>query len=249
MAIVDDRGRLLGRFNVVDVFVFILVVVMIPMAYAAYALFRAPAAKLTGVEPKQLTMAPSLRVRINGRNLRPFMRVSFNTVQGRTFMIGSTETAEIDLPDLEPGDYDVVLTTTRRKSIDCQGADDSAARARADRDACGSRGVRRAHRNPGRQPRHWNEVLAKQSCERDRSRRRRTTCRRHADANRRHLRWHLAARRLRRAGGAATRVLPRKHRRRICEVCVLRAAAPVIHRDRLDPAATDRGRPAELPGE
>src|SRR5262249_32783339 len=109
MAIVDDRGRLLGRFNVVDVFVFILVVVMIPVAYAAYALFRAPAAKLTGVEPKQVTTSPNLRVRINGRNLRPFMRVSFNTVQGRTFMIGSTETAEVDLPDLEPGAYDVVL--------------------------------------------------------------------------------------------------------------------------------------------
>jgi hypothetical protein len=30
-------------------------------------------------------------------------------VQGRTFMIGSTETAEVDLPDLEPGVYDVVL--------------------------------------------------------------------------------------------------------------------------------------------
>ena len=109
MAIVDDRGRLLGRFNVVDVFVFVLVVVMIPVAYAAYALFRAPAAKLSGVEPKQLSMAPSARVRINGRNLRPYMRVSFNTVQGRTFMIGGTETAEVDLPELEPGAYDVVL--------------------------------------------------------------------------------------------------------------------------------------------
>jgi hypothetical protein len=109
MAIVDDRGRLLGRFNVVDVFVFILVVVMIPMAYAAYALFRAPAAKLTGVEPKQLSMAPNARVRIIGRNLRPYMRVSFNTQQGRTFMIGSTESAEVDLPELEPGTYDLVL--------------------------------------------------------------------------------------------------------------------------------------------
>ena len=37
------------------------------------------------------------------------MRVSFNTVQGRTFMIGSTEVAEVDLPDLDPGTYDVVL--------------------------------------------------------------------------------------------------------------------------------------------
>jgi hypothetical protein len=109
MAIVDDRGRVSGRFNAVDVFVFVLVVVMIPVAYAAYALFRTPPAKLRGIEPKQFTMGPNLRVRVNGTNLRPFMRVSFNTVQGRTFMIGSTETAEIDLPDLEPGTYDVVL--------------------------------------------------------------------------------------------------------------------------------------------
>lgn len=109
MAIVDDRGRMFGRFNPVDVFVFALVVVMIPMAYAAYALFRTPPAKLRSVEPKQFTMGPNLRVRVNGTNLRPFMRVSFNTVQGRTFMIGSTETAEIDLPDLDPGTYDVVL--------------------------------------------------------------------------------------------------------------------------------------------
>ena len=99
MAIVDDRGRMFGRFNPVDVFVFVLVVVMIPVAYGAYALFRTPPAKLSGVEPKQFTMGPNLRVRINGTNLRPFMRISFNTVQGRTFMIGSTETADVDLPD------------------------------------------------------------------------------------------------------------------------------------------------------
>src|SRR5256885_3698152 len=109
MAIVDDRGRVSGRFNAVDVFVFALVVVMIPIAYGAYALFRTPPAKLRGVEPKQVTMGPNLRVRVNGTNLRPFMRVSFNTTQGRTFMIGSTEMAEVELPDLEPGAYDVVL--------------------------------------------------------------------------------------------------------------------------------------------
>ena len=109
MALVDDRGRAFGRFNPVDVFVFALVVVMIPIAYGAYALFRTPPAKLRGIEPKQFTMGPNLRVRVNGTNLRPFMRVSFSTVQGRTFMIGSTATAEVDLPDLDPGAYDVVL--------------------------------------------------------------------------------------------------------------------------------------------
>jgi hypothetical protein len=109
MALVDDRGRIFGRFNPVDVFVFVLVVVMIPVAYGAYALFRTPPAKLAGIEPQQFTMGPNLRVQINGTNLRPFMRVSFNTVQGRTFMIGSTTTAQVDLPDLDPGKYDVVL--------------------------------------------------------------------------------------------------------------------------------------------
>jgi hypothetical protein len=109
MSLVDDRGRILGRFNPVDVFVFVLVVVMIPVAYGAYALFRTPPAKLSSIEPKQFTQGPNLRVRIKGTNLRPFMRVSFNTVQGRTFMIGSTETADIELPDLEPGTYDIVL--------------------------------------------------------------------------------------------------------------------------------------------
>jgi hypothetical protein len=109
MALVDDRGRVFGRFNPVDVFVFALVVVMIPIAYGAYALFRTPPAKLNAVEPKQFTMGPNLRVAVNGMNLRPFMRVSFNTAQGRTFMIGSTTMAQVDLPDLEPGTYDVVL--------------------------------------------------------------------------------------------------------------------------------------------
>jgi hypothetical protein len=109
MALVDDRGRVFGRFNPVDVFVFMLVVVMIPIAYAAYALFRTPPAKLTSVDPKQFTAGPNLRLRVNGTNLRPFMRVSLNTVQGRTFMIASTTTADVDLPDLDPGTYDVVL--------------------------------------------------------------------------------------------------------------------------------------------
>lgn len=109
MPLIDERGRVFGRFNAVDAFVAALVLVMLPIAYAAFLLFRTPPAKLTDVEPKQLTMGPNLRVKISGTNLRPFMRVSFDTVQGRTFMIGSTSSAEVDLPNLEPGTYDVVL--------------------------------------------------------------------------------------------------------------------------------------------
>jgi hypothetical protein len=109
MSIVDDRGRLLGRVNLLDAGAAILLFVLLPVAYGAYLLFRTPPAKLTGVLPATIYQGRNLRVQVTGTNLRPFMRVSFNTVQGRTFMIGSTTFAEIDLPDLGPGVYDVAL--------------------------------------------------------------------------------------------------------------------------------------------
>ncbi len=109
MPIVDDRGRLAGRLNLVDAIVALVVVVLIPMAYGAYLLFQTPQPKLLGIDPAKLYPGPNLRIAITGKNLRPFMRVSFDNVQGRTFQIGSTKSASVDLPDLGPGTYDVVL--------------------------------------------------------------------------------------------------------------------------------------------
>lgn len=109
MSVIDDRGRLFGRVNLVDAIVLALIGMLVPLAYASYLLFRTPPSTLTDVEPKSMVLGPNPRVRITGTNLRPFMRVSFNDEQGRTFLIGSTTSAEVDLPDLAPGTYDVVL--------------------------------------------------------------------------------------------------------------------------------------------
>ena len=109
MAIVDERGRIAGRVNLIDLFVALLIVVVIPVAYGAYLLFRTPTPILSSVSPSTLYQGPNLRIGITGKNLRPFMRVSFDAIQGRTFLIGSTTTADVDLPDLPPGSYDVAL--------------------------------------------------------------------------------------------------------------------------------------------
>lgn len=109
MTVIDDRGRLFGRVNLVDAAVLAFVGMLVPLAYASYLLFRSPPATLAGVEPASLVMGPNPRVRVTGTNLRPFMRVSFDDEQGRTFLIGSTTSAEVDLPQLAPGTYDVVL--------------------------------------------------------------------------------------------------------------------------------------------
>ena len=109
MTLVDDRGRIGGRVNLVDAIVAVVILGLIPVAYGAYLLFRMPPATLSSIEKTQLYQGKNLRIVVNGKNLRPFMRVSFNGLQGRTFLLGSTKYAEIDLPDLDPGVYDVVL--------------------------------------------------------------------------------------------------------------------------------------------
>src|SRR5262249_45496997 len=109
MAVVDDRGRIGGKVNLIDAVIAILVLGLIPLAFGAYLLFRTPAAKLLEVSPPTVHQGNNLRVMISGENLRPFMRVTFNGIQGKSFLIGSTTYAYVELPQLEPGTYDVEL--------------------------------------------------------------------------------------------------------------------------------------------
>ena len=109
MAIIDDRGRILGRVNVIDAAAAVLVLIILPAAYGSYLLFRNPPPKLLAISPSKLYEGNALRIDIEGRDLRPFLRVSFNDVQGRTFLIASPKLARVDMPELRPGSYDVVL--------------------------------------------------------------------------------------------------------------------------------------------
>jgi hypothetical protein len=97
------------KINLVDAAAAGLFLVLLPIAFGAYLLFRTPAPALAGVTPRTLVKGPNQRIEIDGANLRPFMRVSFNTVPARAFLLGSTKYALVDVPDLEPGTYDVVL--------------------------------------------------------------------------------------------------------------------------------------------
>ncbi len=109
MSIIDERGRLLGRVNVVDAAVLTIVAVLIPAAYAGYLLFRDPAPILTSVAPWLQPVGPNQQVEVYGEHFRPYMRVSFNDYQGKNFLFVNPKTAVVPLPDLPPGKYDVVL--------------------------------------------------------------------------------------------------------------------------------------------
>lgn len=109
MTVLDERGRLAGRFNVVDVAAAIVVLLLVPLAVAAFLLFRTPLPTLVTITPKTLLEGAGQRIEIDGANLRPFMRVSFDTVPANAFLLGSTKYALVDVPALRPGVYDVVL--------------------------------------------------------------------------------------------------------------------------------------------
>jgi len=109
MAIVDERGRLFGRWNLLDVALAILILGLIPLGYASWVLFRDQPPRLVSVSPNRMEPAPEFRVTIKGENLRPYMRLSIGLQQGRDFIFKSTQEAEVPFVGIPPGQYDVVL--------------------------------------------------------------------------------------------------------------------------------------------
>jgi hypothetical protein len=109
MAIVDERGRLFGRLNLFDAIVAVLLLWMIPIAYGAYLLFRTPVPTLAAVEPATIVYGTNMKIRVRGTNFVPYLRVSVGRYQGMTFKFNDTTDAEVDLVDVPPGVYDVIL--------------------------------------------------------------------------------------------------------------------------------------------
>ncbi|GEM_PF-3252672 len=107
MPLIDERGRLLGKINLIDAAVGLLFLFLIPLAYGAYALFRIPSPKITAVEAVTLT-DQGWRMRLLGKDLRPFLRV-FAGVHMGEFLIESPTRAEVQFPKLEAGTYDLAL--------------------------------------------------------------------------------------------------------------------------------------------
>lgn len=110
MPVVDEDGRIFGRYNLLDLALAIVLLGLIPLGYGAYALFKVPAPKLTAVLPAVIQFDRNMRVTIRGENLRPYMRVSLDAHQTRNFLFEDPTRAEVTFVDeIPPGQYDVVL--------------------------------------------------------------------------------------------------------------------------------------------
>lgn len=127
MPFIDDRGRLFGKVNLIDAAVGIFVLVLIPLGYSAYLLFRAPVPTIVSVEPAQIVEHQPATLRIQGTDLRPYLRARFGDTEF-PFLVESTSAGMVRLSEeatrnnLPVGTYDLVLLDEARELVRKPGA-------------------------------------------------------------------------------------------------------------------------------
>jgi hypothetical protein len=109
LPLIDDRGRLFGRLNLIDAVVGVVVLLLVPLAYGAFLLFRVPKPEIISVAPAQVAERQAASVLITGENLRPFLVAKIGAIATDLF-VQSPKRAEIKVPpNLAAGTYDITL--------------------------------------------------------------------------------------------------------------------------------------------
>jgi hypothetical protein len=120
MPLIDERGRIFGRFNLFDLAMAFVVLGLIPLGYGAYVLFRTPPPALASIDPAVVVLDKEMRFRIHGTNLRPYMRVSLDNNQTRQFLFKDAATAEIVFRTFPPANTTSSSTISRRSDRACR---------------------------------------------------------------------------------------------------------------------------------
>jgi hypothetical protein len=108
MPLLDDRGRLFGKVNLIDAAVALFVLLLIPLGYGAYALFRDPPPVIAAVAPRTVKNVKGEMIEIQGENLRPFLRATFGPYPVE-YLFATPDRAKLTVPELAEGDYELIL--------------------------------------------------------------------------------------------------------------------------------------------
>ena len=123
MPVIDDRGRLFGKLNLIDAITVAVVLGLIPLAYGAFLLFRVPMPIITSIEPTQIRRGDSATLKLTGSGFRPFLVARLGDDEASAFLVQSPTIAEVRMPEtLPPGNYDLTLFDQVRELVRMPGA-------------------------------------------------------------------------------------------------------------------------------
>jgi len=105
------------RFNLFDVSIAAFVLVLIPIAYGTYRLFRTPQPIITSVRPVPITKeerrvgGPTLtaKLKVQGSGLRPLLRATIDDTPALGFVFENPKSADVLVGAVPAGAHDLVL--------------------------------------------------------------------------------------------------------------------------------------------
>jgi hypothetical protein len=118
LALIDDRGRLFGRVNVVDAAIGAFALVLLPIAYGTFLLFRPSAPRITSVDRVPITMEErrlaggsrlAAKLKVRGSGFRPMLRASIDEAPALGFVFENPNSADVLVGEVAPGTHDLVI--------------------------------------------------------------------------------------------------------------------------------------------
>lgn len=118
MTIIDDHGRLFGRINLVDGAVAAFVLLLLPLAYGSYLLFRPAVPRIDSVSPSIISKEErrvavggrlTAKFKVTGTGFTPLLRARIGDAEALGFVFENPNSADVLVGPVPPGSHDLVL--------------------------------------------------------------------------------------------------------------------------------------------
>src|SRR6266508_1868292 len=110
MPVIDNEGRLFGRLNLIDALAVLFVILLIPVAYTSYVLFRTPAPTISAIEPSTVPLIDGeMRVKVRGDGLRPLLRAFIGDTPARAYLYENEHSVDVLFAGVRAGRHDFSL--------------------------------------------------------------------------------------------------------------------------------------------
>lgn len=118
MSTIDNQGRIFGRFNIVDVAAGVLVLLLVPLGYGTYLLFRPATPQIDSVAPSIITREEErisvggrlvAKFKVTGSGFTPMLRARIGNADALALVFENPNSADVLVGPVGPGAHDLVL--------------------------------------------------------------------------------------------------------------------------------------------